>query len=197
LIFLSKNYSKVNEIMDRKKLRENLEKYRTPFEEEASFVQDFIELTHDDLAFVRERLQGHFTASAWIVNKMRTHTLMTLHRKLNNWLQLGGHADGHENLLEVAMSEAREESGLTSLRLVDSGIFDLDRHTIPQRGDIPEHFHYDVRFLIEAEMNEPLVISEESTDLAWIPFDAVEDLVGPNPSILRMLEKTSKSEILL
>ncbi|WP_373496074.1 NUDIX hydrolase [Aquiflexum sp.] len=183
--------------MDRKKLRENLEKYRTPFEEEGSFIQDFIELTHDDLAFVRERLQGHFTASAWIVNKMRTHTLMTLHRKLNHWLQLGGHADGHENLLEVALAEAQEESGLSSLRFVDSGIFDIDRHTIPQRGEVPEHFHYDVRFLIEAEMNEPLVISEESKDLAWIPFDAVEDFVGPNPSILRMLEKTSKSEILL
>jgi ADP-ribose pyrophosphatase YjhB (NUDIX family) len=183
--------------MDRISLRENLEKYRTPFEEEASFVQDFIELTYDDLAFSRERLQGHFTASAWIVNKMRTHSLMALHRKLNKWLQLGGHADGHENLMQVALAEAQEESGLTSLRLVDSRIFDIDRHTIPERGNVPEHFHYDVRFLIEAEMNEPLVISEESRDLAWISFDAVEDFVGPNQSILRMLEKTSKSEILL
>ncbi|EOZ96777.1 Adenosylhomocysteinase [Indibacter alkaliphilus LW1] len=183
--------------MNRKILRENLENYRTPFEEEASFIQDFIDLTHDDLAFQRERLHGHFTASAWIVNKRRTHTLMTLHKKLNKWLQLGGHADGVENLQEVAMKEAIEESGLSSLSFVDSGIFDIDRHVIPQRGDIPEHFHYDVRFLIEAEMNEPLMISEESMDLAWIPFDTVEDLVGSNISILRMLEKTSKSEILL
>lgn len=184
-------------MMNRQSLRSSLENYRTPFEEEASFKKDFIDLTFDDLAFVRERLAGHFTGSAWIVNKRRTHTLLTLHRKLNRWLQLGGHADGNENLLEVAMNEAKEESGLTSLRFVDSGIFDIDRHVIPAKGDVPEHFHYDVRFLIEAEMNEPLVISEESKDLAWIPFDSVQDLVGSNASILRMLEKTSKSEILL
>jgi len=183
--------------MDRLSLRTNLENYRTPFEEEASFIPDFIALTHDEQAYVRERKSGHFTGSAWIVNKRRTHALMTLHRKLNRWLQLGGHADGNENLLEVALLEAQEESGLSSLRIVDPGIFDIDRHVIPQKGDIPEHFHYDVRFLIEAEMNEPLVLSEESKDLAWIPFDAVEDLVGFNPSITRMLEKTSKSEILL
>lgn len=183
--------------MDRISLRSNLENYRTPFEEEASFVPDFLELTHDPNAFLRERLEGHFTGSSWIVNKRRTHALMTLHRKLNKWLQLGGHADGNENLLEVALTEAKEESGLTSLRIVDHRIFDIDRHLIPQKGDIPEHFHYDVRFLIEAEMDEPLQISDESNDLAWISFDAVEDLVSGNPSIIRMLEKTSRSEILI
>lgn len=183
--------------MNRQTLRENLENYRTPFEEEAASVKDFIDLTYDELAFRRERIQGHFTGSAWIVNKRRTHALLTLHRKLNRWLQLGGHADGNENLREVAMNEAREESGLASLRLVDSGIFDIDRHIIPKKGETPEHFHYDVRFLIEAEIDEQLVISEESKDLAWIPFDHVEDLTGGNTSILRMLEKTSKSEILI
>ncbi|WP_106135309.1 NUDIX hydrolase [Mongoliibacter ruber] len=183
--------------MNRKSLRENLKNYRTPFEEEAAFINDFIDLTHDELAFVRERLHGHFTASAWIVNKRRTHTLMTLHKKLNRWLQLGGHADGEENLQAVAMKEAQEESGLTSLRMVDFGIFDIDRHVIPQRGNTPEHFHYDVRFLIEAEIDEPLVVSAESKDLAWVHFESVEDLVHNNMSILRMLEKTSKSEILL
>jgi 8-oxo-dGTP pyrophosphatase MutT (NUDIX family) len=183
--------------MDRNTLRSSLENYRTPFEEEFSFVPDFLELTFDQNAYSRERLQGHFTGSAWIVNKRRTHALMTLHRKLNKWLQLGGHADGNENLLEVALTEAKEESGLSSLRIVDHRIFDIDLHIIPQKGEVPEHLHYDVRFLIEAEMNESLVMSDESNDLAWIPFDAVEDLVKSNASILRMLEKTSKSEILI
>lgn len=183
--------------MDRKLLRQSLENYRTPFEEEASFIDEFINLTHDDSAFLRSRLAGHFTGSAWIVNKGRTHTLLTLHRKLNRWLQLGGHADGVENLLEVAMTEAREESGLMSLRIVGNRIFDIDKHIIPQKGDVPEHFHYDVRYLIEAELNEPLIISKESKDLAWVPFDSVEDLIGHNPSIIRMLEKTSRSEYAL
>jgi len=183
--------------MNRSKLKSLLENYRTPFEEEQSFAFDFIQLTDDPLAFLRERKEGHFTASSWIVNKRRTHALMTLHRKLNRWLQLGGHADGNENLLEVAMDEAREESGLSSLRIVDQSIFDIDKHIIPARASVEQHFHYDVRFLIEAEIDEPLTISSESKDLAWVSFDSVPDLVRYNPSILRMLEKTSKSEILL
>ena len=183
--------------MNRILLRENLQNYRTPYEEEAEFTSEFLELTFDEQAFKRERLEGHFTASAWIVNKRRTHSLLTLHGKLNRWLQLGGHADGNENLLEVAMTEAREESGLTSLRLVDKRIYDIDKHIIPQRGDVPEHFHYDVRYLIEAELDEPLVISKESNDLAWINFDSIEDMIGFNPSIVRMLEKTNKSEIII
>jgi 8-oxo-dGTP pyrophosphatase MutT (NUDIX family) len=123
--------------------------------------------------------------------------LLTLHRKLNKWLQLGGHADGNENLAEVAMKEAEEESGLKSLRMVDVKIFDIDKHIIPARKGVPEHFHYDVRFLIEAEIDEPLQISEESKDLAWISYELADELVNYNPSIVRMLEKTSRSEILL
>ncbi len=183
--------------MDRITLKNQLESYRTPYEEEAHFLLDFSELTQDPLAYKRERLEGHFTASAWIVNEKRTHTLLTLHRKLGRWLQLGGHADGNENLIEVAMKEAEEESGLKSLRLVDENIFDLDKHIIPQRPHVPEHFHFDVRYLFEADINEPLIMSDESISLAWITFDSVVDMIGYNPSILRMLEKTSKSEILL
>lgn len=183
--------------MDRTSLKQNLENYRSPFEEEVGFIPDFLELLEDGQAYSRERLQGHFTASAWIVNKRRTHTLLTLHRKLNRWLQLGGHADGNENLIEVAMKEAQEESGLTSLRLVDRSIFDIDKHVIPENKGVPQHFHYDVRFLLEAEISEPLTLSEESNDLAWVSFEAVEDMVGPHSSILRMLEKTSRSEILI
>lgn len=183
--------------MDKNTLKNQLEVYRTPYEEEAAFIDDFIDLTVDPLAFKRERLEGHFTASSWIVNKKRTHTLLTLHRKLGRWLQLGGHADGNENLLEVALKEAEEESGLTSLKLVEESIFDIDKHIIPQRPHVPEHFHFDVRYLIEADINEPLKMSDESISLAWIAFDSVVDMIGYNPSILRMLDKTSKSEILL
>lgn len=183
--------------MDRKELKSLITYYRTPFEEEKEFLADFLSLLEDPLAFKRERKEGHFTASSWIVNKRRTHTLLTLHRKLHKWLQLGGHADGNENLMEVAMNEAKEESGLDSLRLVDRFIFDIDRHIIPANDKDIQHFHYDVRFLLEAEMDEPLVISPESKDLAWVSFEMATELVGYNPSILRMLEKTSKSEILL
>ena len=110
---------------------------------------------------------------------------------------MGGHADGNENLLEVALDAAREASGLSSLRIVDQFIFDIDKHIIPANPREDRHFHYDVRFLIEAEIDEPLTLSAESKDLAWVSFESVPDTVAFNPSILRMLEKTSKSEILL
>lgn len=183
--------------MDRLEFSKQLIKYRTPYEEESSFINDFLELTEDTLAYKRERLDGHFTASAWIVNRKRTHALLTLHRKLGRWLQLGGHADGNENLLEVAMKEAREESGLKTLSFVDETIFDLDKHIIPERPHVPIHFHFDVRYILEADITEPLQKSNESISLAWVAFDSVQDVIGYNPSILRMLEKTSKSEILL
>ncbi len=183
--------------MDRHRLKVLLENYRTPFEEEEAFVKDFVVLTDEPLAYSRLRTTGHFTGSAWVVNKNRTHTLLTLHRKLNKWLQLGGHADDNENLLDVAMTEAREESGLHTLQFVDKSIFDIDRHVIPARGDEPRHFHYDVRFLLEAEIDEPLTVSSESKDLAWVSYEVVEELVMGNTSIMRMLEKTSKSEVFL
>lgn len=183
--------------MNRSNLIDQLEKYRTPYEEEASFIASFIELAEDPLAYKRERLEGHFTASAWIVNNKRTHTLLTLHRKLGRWLQLGGHADGNEDLLEVAMKEANEESGLKSLQFVDDTIFDIDQHIIPERTHVPEHFHFDVRYIIQADLKEPLIKNHESISLAWVAFESVQDVIGYNPSILRMLEKTSKSEILL
>jgi 8-oxo-dGTP pyrophosphatase MutT (NUDIX family) len=99
--------------------------------------------------FERSLRIGHITGSAWIVDRGRTHALLTHHRKLNKWLQLGGHADGDPDILRVALREAREESNLDAIRPVSEDIFDVDIHVIPARGAEPEHLHYDVRFLLE------------------------------------------------
>ena len=108
---------------------------------------------------------GHFTGSAWLVSADGERVLLTHHRKLGRWLQLGGHADGDGDLAAVARREAEEESGLSGLAL-EGGIFDMDRHLIPARGNEPAHWHYDVRFVVRAS-DENFKVSEESHSLAW------------------------------
>lgn len=140
-------------------------------------------------AFRRERLGGHFTASCWLVSADGQRLLLTHHRKLQRWLQLGGHADGDRDLARVALKEAEEESGLTGLVLDDPAIFDLDKHWIPERKDVPGHWHYDVRFVIRALGGEDFVLSEESLELAWRPVAEVASDPQSDESMQRMARR--------
>jgi 8-oxo-dGTP pyrophosphatase MutT (NUDIX family) len=149
----------------------------------------FVEAQPD--AFERSCLIGHITASAWIVDRNRNRALLTHHRKLGKWLQLGGHTDGDADVRAAALREAREESGLASLRFVSPSIYDLDIHRIPARGEEPEHEHFDVRFALEADASEPFVVSAESHDLAWIALDELAGY-GADESVLRLARKTSR-----
>ncbi|MEP6963752.1 MAG: NUDIX hydrolase, partial [Acidobacteriota bacterium] len=115
----------------------------------------------------------------------------TWHKRLNRWLQMGGHIEpGDRTLLDAALREAREESGLEGVRPLSAAIFDLDVHAIPARKDEPEHFHYDVRFLLEADPAEALVVSAESRDVAWVPLSGIPAL-NADASIRRMVAKTA------
>lgn len=134
---------------------------------DATAVERFIEfLQSDSSVFERQHLPGHFTGSAWLVSADGERVLLMHHRKLGRWLQPGGHADGDRDLAAVALREAEEETGLQGLR-VDPAIFDLDRHTIPARAHEPEHWHYDVRFVVRAGDDDRFVVNEESLALAW------------------------------
>jgi 8-oxo-dGTP pyrophosphatase MutT (NUDIX family) len=150
---------------------------------------------HED-CLGRGCIPGHVTGSAWILSPDRRSVLLTRHRKLGRWLQLGGHADGERDVLAVALREAREESGLVKLEPIAAGApggapvpLDLDVHEIPARADDPAHLHWDVRFLIQAAAAEELVVSEESTDLRWVRRDLLRALVDEE-SLLRMERKT-------
>jgi len=114
----------------------------------------------------RDCFPGHYTGSAWLVSPRGTQVLLTHHRKLDRWLQLGGHADGDADLGAVALREAGEESGLQGL-VLEPAIYDLDRHWIPPRGADPGHWHYDVRFVVRATKSTDFVLSSESKALAW------------------------------
>lgn len=152
--------------------------------------------------FVRENARfgeraleaGQVTASAWIVDEAGENVLLTHHAKLNLWVQLGGHLEaGDESVAAAALREAREESGLTSVRLVSERVFDVDVHPIPARGDVPAHFHYDLRFLCAADSKEPLQISDESHALAWVAVAEVPSLTQER-SVLRMLAKSASGQ---
>jgi len=138
--------------------------------------------------FERARLAGHYTGSAWLVSADGQRALLTHHRKLGRWLQLGGHADGDADLARVALREAQEESGLVDLSVEDA-IFDLDRHAIPARGSEPEHWHYDVRFIVRATGSEDFAVSEESLALAWKPVADIAADPESDASLRRMAAK--------
>lgn len=176
-------------MMTREGLIASIEKYVSPYREETAFKDRFLILLSHPRAFFRDHLPGHITASAWITDRAGKSALLTHHAKLDRWLQPGGHADGEENVVAVSKREATEETGLASLELKRSGIFDLDIHTIPARAGFPEHLHYDIRFLFAADRREPLVVTAESKDLAWIPLGRLAEKTGNNISIARMAEK--------
>ena len=138
--------------------------------------------------FERSHPPGHFTGSAWLVSADGERVLLTHHRKLGRWLQLGGHADGDPDLAAVALREAQEESGLADL-VVEPAIFDIDRHAIPARGDEPEHWHYDVRFVVRATASEDFALSEESLALAWKPIADIASDPSSDDSLRRMATK--------
>lgn len=138
--------------------------------------------------FRRERLAGHFTASVWLVSADGLRTLLTHHRKLGLWLQLGGHADGERDLQVAALKEAGEESGLSDLK-IEPGIFDLDRHRIPEHKGVPEHWHHDVRYVVRATTGEAYVVSDESHDLAWRDIAQLARDPDADASLRRMAGK--------
>lgn len=145
---------------------------------------------HDD-AFERSQLLGHITASAWIVDRERTHALLTHHRKLGRWLQLGGHVDGQRDVRAAALREAQEESGLVEIVALGTPIYDVDVHVIPARGAEPEHKHYDIRFAFEADRAAPLVVSDESYALSWVALDELERY-DTDDSVRRLARKTER-----
>lgn len=138
--------------------------------------------------FERARLAGHFTASALVVSGDGARTLLTHHRKLGLWLQPGGHADGDRDLARVALRETEEETGLRGVTVLP-GIFDLDRHWIPEHKGVPGHWHYDVRYVVRAGADETFAISEESLALAWVPMREVADGEGCDASLRRMAQR--------
>ncbi len=166
-----------------------LQRYRDQWQGEADTVERFRTFlqSHPDV-FERRHVAGHFTGSAWLVSADGRNVLLMHHRKLGRWLQPGGHADGDRALGDVALREAQEETGVAQLR-VEGEVFDIDRHRIASRATEPEHWHYDVRHVVRAGVDDRFVINHESLALAWRPIAEVAVDVGLDVSLRRMAQK--------
>lgn len=178
---------------DREPLLALLAAYARRFPDERAVAERFrvFAAAHPD-CFERTCVPGHITGSAWLVSHDHTRFLLTHHRKLGRWLQLGGHSDGDPDTARVALREASEESGIAGLTLAAvAGVvqpLDLDAHEIPARKDEPAHVHYDVRFVVVAPPDATTTISEESIALRW--FDADAPLaVDHDDSVARLQRK--------
>lgn len=135
---------------------------------ECEFREKMVQLIDSGVnCFERDCYPAHFTGSALVVSGDGSKVLLHHHRKLDRWLQFGGHCDGDEDVLGVAQREALEESGITGLIVASARPFDLDIHEIPAHGVEPTHLHYDVRWMLIAPEEAEFAMSDESLELRW------------------------------
>ncbi|MBT4289723.1 MAG: NUDIX hydrolase [Deltaproteobacteria bacterium] len=174
--------------MSRKKLIRDLKEYQVKYPQEISLVNRVIAfIKNTPECFSRSHAEGHITGSAWLVNNHQ-QVLLTYHKKLHKWIQLGGHADGNPSVLNVALKEAEEESGILDLKLISDAVFDVDIHLIPANSRESSHYHYDIRYLISAGDMKQFKISNESISMAWIDFKDIKSY-SKESSLLKMKEK--------
>lgn len=160
-------------------LKDNIEKF-IPYNEQEeidkkimlNYIKDF-----DDV-LTRQNQYGHFTSSAFVLNKERTKILMVYHKIYNSWAWVGGHSDGDSNLLYVAMKEAKEETGIKNVEPISKDIYSLELINVnghEKRGKyVGSHVHLNVTYLLEADENEEIHIKEdENSGVKWIPIDKI------------------------
>jgi len=157
---------------------------------ELSFKQATLAFVqHHDNFYKRTLECGHVTASAWITNPARSHALMLHHKKLDRWLQPGGHIEQDSDVLAAALREAKEETGINNMRVVSDAIFDIDIHMIPANSKEAEHQHFDIRYLFETALDTMPIVSDESNDVRWFSLEKIA-IINDDTSIQRMILKT-------
>ena len=161
-------------------LKTDLENFVPYDEQEERDKEQMLKFINDyDDVLTRDNILGHFTASAFVVNKERTKMVVVYHIINDGWMYPGGHADGEEDLLSVAVREVEEETGL-KVKVLDNNIYSIQ--SAPVKGHIKHgkyvsaHLHLDILYIMEAEDTIPLKYrEEESKGVKWITFDEADD----------------------
>ncbi|SMB46143.1 NUDIX hydrolase [Serratia proteamaculans] len=168
-----------------------LNNYQTSYDKEEEHRSTMLSILRDQVdIFHEESRQGHFTASAWVLNYNKTKVLLTLHAKLNRWFQLGGHIEPTDaTFLDACLREAQEESGIQNISADDSFLIDVDIHKIPENSKASAHLHYDITMCFIVDGNAEINISKESKELEWIPINKVKEITS-DLAVIRMAEKT-------
>lgn len=141
-------------------------------------------------AFSREHyLPGHFTASGFVATPDRSAMLLIFHSKLARWLQPGGHVEPNDvDVIAAARREVQEEVGLGGLPLAVQGIFNVDVHVIPARGDAPAHEHFDVQFLFECDSKAVVAAASDAAAVRWAPVEEINSR-DADESVMRAVRK--------
>ncbi len=158
-------------------LKQQLQDYKPYNEQEENDRRVMLEYmdSHRDI-LTRSNEIAHFTASAWVTNPGLDRLLMAYHNIYKSWAWTGGHADGEENLLSVAIREVQEETGITKVVPVKESIFSLEIITVDghvKKGKyVSSHLHLNVTFLLEAQEQEKTVIKpDENSGVKWMGIE--------------------------
>jgi len=177
-------------VVGRKELMYELEDYKTEYKKEMICVKETIKFINSNENLIRDNNENeHITASVWIINEDMNKCLLVHHKKLNKWIQIGGHVDDSESAYDAAVRETKEETGLVDIKLMGNGIFDISIFEGMKKGR--KHKHYDVIYLFQANENDKLIISDESNELKWININDINRYTNEE-EILRLAEKTKK-----
>ncbi len=173
----------------------SLEQHNQDCPLEKSYTDQTIDWIREygEFAFVKSNMKWHITGSMLITNMEKTKVLLMFHKKLQFWVQFGGHCDGETDVLAVAIREFHEESGIEIDPLIYDGIFDMHVHSIPIDPKwTPAHIHHDILYLASISEDTPFTRQEsEVDDIAWFDIDGIEKYIAEE-RMLYMMEKIKK-----
>lgn len=158
------------------KIHDMIEQY-VPYNEQEAVDQKLILqcMEQSENVFTRDNALAHFTASSWIVNRGRTKVLMVYHNIMDSWAWTGGHADGQEDLLLVALREAKEETGLVHIQPVSEAIYSMEvlpvSPHVKRDQFVNAHVHLNVSYLMEADDHDYICVkADENSAVKWVPI---------------------------